>query len=94
MEKDSELKIGVTGIALQWFSSFLKGRSQKVRIKNEYSDSLEVLYGAPQGSVLGVTLFSEYVRSQPKVSNKCMFNSSSFADDSNGRKVVVIVIHI
>ena len=62
-------EIGVTGIAIQWFHSFLIGRSQKVRIKNEYS---ELMYGAPQGSVLGPKLFSEYVKSQPKVFNKCM----------------------
>ena len=79
-------EIGITGIALQWFRSLLIGRSQKIRIKNEYSDSREVMYGAPQGSVLGPKFFSEYVRAQPKVFNKCMFNSSSFTNASNGRK--------
>ena len=51
-----------------------------------FSEVLEVLYGAPQGSVLVPKLFNIYVRSQPKVFAGCNFVSSSFADDSNGRK--------
>ena len=79
-------EIGISGTALQWFRSFITGRSQQVRIDNHYSEILEVLFGTPQGSVLGPEIFSLYVRNQPKVFEKCQFNSSSFADDSNGRK--------
>ena len=79
-------ELGITGTALQWFRSFLVGRTQKVRINGEYSESLDVLFGAPQGSVLGPEMFSIYVRNQPKVFEKCHFNSSAFADDSNGRR--------
>ena len=68
----------------------MMGRTQKVRINNEYSDSLEVLFGTPQGSVLGPEVFSLYVRSQPKVFEKLTFKSSSFADDSNGRKTFAL----
>lgn len=77
-------EIGVTGLALKWFRSFLTGRTQRAKIYNEYSNSCEVLYGVPQGSVLGPKLFCIYVRSQPKVFAKCMFKPASFADDSNG----------
>ena len=83
-------ELGITGTALQWFRSFLVGRTQQVRINGEYSESLKVLFGAPQGSVLGPELFSIYVRNQPKVFEKCHFNSSAFADDSNGRKSFAI----
>ena len=51
-------EIGVTGIALQWFRSFLTSRMQIVRIEGKYSSSRDVIYGAPQGSVLGPKLFS------------------------------------
>ena len=83
-------ELGITGTALQWFRSYLIGRTHQVRINGEYSESLEVLFGAPQGSVLGPEMFSIYVRNQPKVFEKCHFNSSAFADDSNGRKTFAI----
>ncbi len=79
-------EIGIGGVALQWFRSFLIGRTQKVKIGNVFSKICEVLFGAPQGSVLGPKLFSIYVRSQPEIFKLCFFKSSSFADDSNGRK--------
>ena len=79
-------EIGITGVALKWFQSFLTGRTQKVRIDDKFSKILEVLFGVPQGSVLGPKLFSIYVRAQPKIFDNCSFTASSFADDSNGRK--------
>ena len=79
-------EIGITGIALQWFRSFLTGRTQKVRIGQALSDCLEVLFGTVQGSVLGPKLFNIYVRSQHKVFEKCLFKTTAFADDSNGAK--------
>ena len=79
-------ELGINGTALEWFRSFMTGRTQQVRINGEYSDSLDVQFGTPQGSVLGPEMFSIYVRNLPEVFGKCSFNSSAFADDSNGRK--------
>ena len=81
-----EDEIGITDIALQWFRSFLSGRTQRVKIGTTYSSVLEVIFGAPQGSVLGPKLFNIYIRSQPGVFRKCRFVTSSFADDLNGRR--------
>ena len=83
-------ELGITGVALDWFRSFLIGRTQRVKINNEYSDSVEVPCGTPQGSVLGPPLFNTNVRSQPKVFQHCKFNTSSFADDSNGRRTFAL----
>ena len=79
-------ELGVRGIALKWFASFLRGRKQQVKIDNSFSDILNVMFGAPQDSVLGPKLFSIYVRGQPKVFETCSFKPASFADDSNGTK--------
>ena len=85
-------ELGIRGLALSWVRSFLTGRTQKVRINGEFSDSMDVKYGAPQGSVLGPKFFSIYVRAQPEVFQKCKFVSSAFADDSNGRKTFSITL--
>ena len=83
-------ELGITGLALQWFKSFLTGRTQKVRIGQAFSECLEVLFGTVQGSVLGPKLFNIYVRSQPKVFERCSFKTTSFADDANGSKSFAI----
>ncbi len=82
-------EMGIDGVALKWFRSFLTGRTQRVKIGNEYSEKCEVPCGAPQGSVLGPRIFNINVRSQPEVFKCCLFTTSSFADDSNGRRTPV-----
>ena len=64
----------------------MKGKTQKVRIGSEFSKILEVLFGTPQGSVLGPPLFNIYVRNQPRIFEACKLHSTSFADDTNGSK--------
>ena len=73
-----ETEIGVTDIALSWIRSFLTN--------NSYSSELDVLFGAPQGSVLGPKFFNIYVWSQPRVFKHCRFMTTSFADDANGKR--------
>ena len=85
-----ESEMGVTGVALKWFKSFIIGRTQRVKIGDKFSSVLEVLFGTAQGSVLGPDLFSVYVRNQPKIFESCQFKSTSFADDSNGKKTFAI----
>lgn len=54
-------KIGVRGIAYNLFKSYLHERTQRVKIENVLSDSLEVDTGVPQGTVLGPLLFNIYI---------------------------------
>ena len=77
--------LNVRGIALSWFRSFLKNRSQCVKIENSYSNTCESKYGVPPGSTLGPILFNVYSKGLSDVIRKSGFKTSSYADDSNGR---------
>ena len=55
-------EIGIHGIAYKWFDSFIRLRTQNVKVKNAYSSEDMLQYGVPQGSVLGPVLFNIYRR--------------------------------
>ena len=78
-----ENDIGIKGIALEWLKSFLIGRTQRVKIDNSQSECLPVLFGVPQGSVLGPVLFNIYASSLSLVIKNLGFNTSGYADDNN-----------
>ena len=78
-----EFDIGISGTALKWFESFLSGRNQHVLIEQSLSESREVKFGVPQGSVLGPVLFNIYTRSLFDVIKNCGFGTSGYADDNN-----------
>ena len=49
-------KFGLSGMALEWFSSYLSGRSQRVMVQG----NLNLDFGVLQGSCLGPLLFTIY----------------------------------
>jgi len=51
---------GVNGVTHDWFRSYLIGRHQYVGIRASQSSTVLMLYGVPQGSVLGPILFLLY----------------------------------
>ena len=51
----------VESVALDWFTSYLTGRLQQVKIGDSWSLSKYLLYCVPQGSVLGPILFLIYI---------------------------------
>ena len=85
-----EEEIGLAGRALLWCQSFLSNRTQRVKIDDQYSNPLEIKFGTVQGSVLGPKFFNIYVRGQPKVFHNSGFQTTAFADDSNGMKTFSI----
>lgn len=78
---------GIRGRELEWFKSYLTDRSQYVEInhinfksnkKHCYKSGLsKVLYGVPQGSILGPLLFICYLTGLP------------FSNDGNATKIVL-----
>ena len=53
-------RMGISGAALEWFHSYLTGRTQAVCIEGEYSTAVPLQFGVPQGSVLGPLLYTIY----------------------------------
>lgn len=71
-------RIGVTGSAFGWFSSFLTGRTQQVKVGQCYSSVVNVTSGIIQGSCLGPVLYTILI--DPLI-RKLRLPSAAFADD-------------
>ena len=55
-----EKQLGIKGSVHDWFHSYLSNRTQSVLIDGVLSDPVELLFGVPQGSVLGHLLVTIY----------------------------------
>ena len=55
-------------------------------VNGTVSDPLSVLFGVPQGSVLGPILFNIYIRSLSRLINDCHYITGGYADDNHAMK--------
>ena len=73
---------GVSGKALDWFKSYLTGRSQRIKLGNCLSSRSDLSFGVPQGSVLGPLLFTLFTTRLSSLVSGYAIPHHLYADDS------------
>ena len=81
-------RLGISGLALSWLSSYLNGRRQSVSIGGVSSVPTPVIYGVPQGSVLGPILYILYNTPMHDIVVAFVILDHYFADDAQGYKAL------
>uniref|UniRef100_A0A3B3IPM6 Reverse transcriptase domain-containing protein n=1 Tax=Oryzias latipes TaxID=8090 RepID=A0A3B3IPM6_ORYLA len=74
--------IGIRNIPLNWFHSYLSGRTQFIQLKQFTSHTVPVTTGVPQGYVLGPLLFIIYLLPLGQILRKYKIHFHFYADDT------------
>ena len=77
-----EDRLGIRGTTLTWINSYLRNRSQTVSVGEAMSEVLCLLFGVPQGSVLGPLLFTLYAMPLADIARHHGVSFHSYADDT------------
>ena len=75
-------KFGTSGTALEWFRSYLNGRSQCVMVQGNLFQNLNLDFGIPQGSCLRPLLFTIYASNLFDVIKVHLPTVHCYADDT------------
>jgi hypothetical protein len=76
-----QVAAGIASTALDWIRSFLSGRTQRVTYDGEQSVTSAVLFGVPQGTVLGPLLYVLYTAPLFSIFAKHQIDAHQYADD-------------
>ena len=74
-------RICVTDRVIEWFQSYLTGRSQVFCTGSDYSEVTSIACSVPQGSVAGLLLFIAYTEDLEDTLSSFTFNHHMYADD-------------
>ena len=77
-----ESTLGITGQALEWFRSYFRDRTLRVKIDDSFSASQEILWSLPQESVLGSLLLLIYLLPLGILIRKHGLELHAYADDT------------
>ena len=77
---------GISGMAFEWFSSYLSDRFQSVSVNGRVSSQKKLRHGVPQGSILGPVLFTAYTQPLSDIISQRKCNHHKFADDTQLHK--------
>ena len=77
-----ELTFGIQGTVLAWFTSYVHERYQSVSVDDVLSAPSPLVYGVPQGSVLGPILFILYSQPLSDVISAHDCHYHKYADDT------------
>ena len=73
---------GISGTALDWFTSYLSNRCQQVKIYDYISEAVYISFGVPQGSVLRPIIFTLYTAPLSHVTAEHDVEHHLYADDT------------
>ena len=83
-----EHSFGISGTTLAWFKSYISDRTQCVSVNRLKSSPTPLLYGVPQGSVLGPLLFVLYTHPLSAIVQHHALSHHCFSDDNQLYKSV------